>query len=403
MDLSQQSYLMQTYARAPVSFVRGAGARLWDTEGNEYLDAIAGVAVTNLGHSHPAVTNAIVEQAGQLMHTSNMFGIPWQDQLAARLCQLSGMERAFFGNSGAEANEAALKLARLHANRRGVADPQVLVMENSFHGRTMATLAATGNASIQKGFEPLMPGFVRAPYDDIEAVRKLAANTPSIVAVLVEPVQGEGGVRIASLEYLRALRAVCDEHGWLMMIDEVQTGMGRTGAWFAFQHVGIMPDVITLAKGLGNGFPIGACLARGEAAKLFSPGSHGTTFGGNPLASRVGCAVVDTMEQENIPARAAELGARLLLGLRKALEGAPYVQSIRGHGMMVGVEMKFPCAWLVPMALERERLLITVTREKTIRLLPALVCSESEIDDIVARVRRLIQGQNVGPVSSALI
>jgi acetylornithine aminotransferase len=212
----------------------------------------------------------------------------------------------------------------------------------------MATLAATGNASIQKGFEPLMPGFVRAPYDDIKAVRKLAANTPSIVAVLVEPVQGEGGVRIASLEYLRALRAVCDEHGWLMMIDEVQTGMGRTGAWFAFQHAGIMPDVITLAKGLGNGFPIGACLARGEAAKLFSPGSHGTTFGGNPLASRVGCAVVDTMEQENFPARAAELGARLLLGLRKALEGAPYVQSIRGHGMMVGVEMKFPCAWLVP-------------------------------------------------------
>ncbi|THF65955.1 aspartate aminotransferase family protein [Pseudothauera nasutitermitis] len=381
---------MHTYARAAVSFVRGRGARLWDTNGIEYLDAIAGVAVTNLGHAHPAVTAAIHEQAGQLLHTSNLFGIPWQERLGGQLCRLAGMERAFFCNSGAEANEAALKLARLHARRLGVAHPQVLVMENSFHGRSLATLAATGNPAAQQGFEPLMPGFARAPYDDIDALRMLAAGTPGIVAVLVEPVQGEGGVRIAAPDYLRALRALCSERGWLFMVDEVQTGMGRTGAWFGFQHAGVAPDVITLAKGLGNGFPIGACLARGEAAGLFSPGHHGSTFGGNPLACRVGCSVVEAMEHERIPQRAAELGARLLHGLRQSLGGLPGVREIRGHGLMAGIEMAFPCAWLVPLALERERLLITVTRGNTIRLLPPLICSEGEIDDIVARLRRLV-------------
>ena len=275
---SPTTHLMQTYARQPVSFVRGQGARLWDDQGIEYLDAIAGVAVTNLGHAHPEIAAAIAEQAGLLLHTSNMFGISWQQQLGERLCALAGMERAFFCNSGAEANETALKLARLHAHRLGAAQPQVLVMENSFHGRTFATLAATGNPAVHRGFEPLMPGFVRVPYNDLDAVRAAAVATPGIVAVLVEPVQGEGGVRVASRDYLRELRSLCNEHGWLFMVDEVQTGMGRTGAWFGFEHASIVPDVITLAKGLGNGFPIGACLARGEAAELFTPGHHGSTL-----------------------------------------------------------------------------------------------------------------------------
>lgn len=320
---SSPSYLMQTYARQPVSFSRGLGARLWDTQGVEYLDAIAGVAVTSLGHANPEIAAVIAEQAGQLLHTTNMFRIEWQEQLGERLCALSGMQRAFFCNSGAEANEAALKLARLHANARQVAQPQVLVMENSFHGRTLATLAATGNPAVQLGFGPLMPGFLRVPYNNIEAVRQEAAQSPDIVAVLVEPVQGEGGVHAASAGYLQALRQLCDEHDWLMMVDEVQTGMGRTGSWFGFQHAGIVPDVITLAKALGNGFPIGACLARDAAAELFSPGHHASTFGGNPLACRVGCTVLDIMEREHIPQRAATLGHRLLAALREALNNHP--------------------------------------------------------------------------------
>lgn len=381
---------MQTYARAPISFARGAGARLWDSDGNEYLDAIAGVAVTNLGHAHPAITSAITEQAGILLHTSNMFDITWQEQLAAKLCRLSGMENGFFCNSGAEANETALKLARLHANRLGVKQPEVMVMENSFHGRTIATLAATGNPAVQRGFEPLMPGFVRVPYNDIEAVRNAWAQHPSIVAVLVETVQGEGGVRVASSEYLQALRKMANENDWLLMVDEVQTGMGRTGKWFGFQHANIEPDVITLAKGLGNGMPIGACMARGSAAELFLPGHHGSTFGGNPLACRVACSVIDVMERDRIPEGAVVLGERLLNGLRKALQESPGVVDIRGHGLMVGIEMEQPCAYLVRQALEDERLLISVTREKTIRLLPPLVCSISQIDDIVERVTRLM-------------
>ena len=389
--MTSSPHLMHTYARAPVTFARGAGARLWDTADHEYLDAISGVAVTNLGHSHPDITQAIAKQAGVLMHTSNIFGIAWQDTLGERLCGLSGMARAFFCNSGAEANEAALKLARLHATRQGVPNPKVIVMENSFHGRTMATLAATGNPAVHRGFEPLMPGFVRAPYDDIDAVRPLASSTPGIVAVLVETVQGEGGIRVASKAYLQALQALCQERGWLLMIDEVQTGMGRTGAWFGYQHAGITPDVITLAKGLGNGFPIGACLAHGPAAELFTPGHHGSTFGGNPLACRVACTVIDVMARDRIPARAAELGARLLLGLREALRDVPGVVAVRGHGLMVGIEMAEPCGQLVPMALEAERLLITVTRDKVIRLLPPLICTEAEIDDIAVRLQRLLQ------------
>lgn len=384
------AYLMHTSARQPVSFSRGQGASLWDTEGVEYLDAIAGVAVTSLGHANPEIAAAIAEQASVLLHTTNMFRIPWQEQLGERLCLLSGMQRAFFCNSGAEANEAALKLARLHANARQVAQPQVLVMENSFHGRTLATLAATGNPAVHRGFEPLMPGFVRVPFDNIEAIRQVAAQSPDIVAVLVEPVQGEGGVHAASAGYLQALRQVCDEHDWLMMIDEVQTGLGRTGTWFGFEQAGIKPDVITLAKALGNGFPIGACLARGKAAQLFSPGHHASTFGGNPLACRVGCTVLDIMQRDHIPQRAAASGRRLLAALKLALGNHPEVVSVRGIGLMIGIELNGPCAELVGRAREEQRLLITVTRGNTVRLLPPLICDDAQIDDIAARITRLL-------------
>lgn len=384
------AYLMPTYARQPVSFSRGQGARLWDTQGIEYLDAIAGVAVTSLGHAHPEVAAVIAEQAGQLLHTSNLFRIEWQEQLAERLCALSGMQRAFFCNSGAEANEAALKLARLHASALRVTDPQVLVMENSFHGRTLATLAATGNPAAQRGFEPLMPGFVRVPYDDIEALRDAARQFPGIVAVLVEPVQGEGGVRAASAGYLQTLRQLCDAHDWLMMVDEVQTGLGRTGSWFGFQQAGVMPDVITLAKALGNGLPIGACLARGRAAELFSPGQHASTFGGNPLACRVACTVLDILAREQLPQRAATLGRRLLAALRQGLGNHAEVVAIRGLGLMVGIELNRQCPELVGQALKEQRLLITVTRGTTLRLLPPLICDDAQIDDIAARVIRLL-------------
>ncbi|MDH4555160.1 aspartate aminotransferase family protein [Pseudomonas sp. BN417] len=381
---------MQTYARQPVSFARGEGARLWDTQGVEYLDAIAGVAVTSLGHANPEIAAAIADQAGQLLHTTNMFRIPWQEQLGQRLCGLSGMKRAFFCNSGAEANEAALKLARLHANARQVAQPQILVTENSFHGRTLATLAATGNPAVRRGFEPLMPGFLRVPYNDIEAVRNAAAQSPDIVAVLVEPVQGEGGVHPASAAYLQALRQLCNQHDWLLMTDEVQTGMGRTGEWFGFQHAGIVPDVMTLAKALGNGFPIGACLARDKAAELFSPGHHASTFGGNPLACRVGCTVLNIMERERSPQRAASLGRRLLAGLQEALGNHPEVLAVRGLGLMVGIELNRNCVELVGRARDEQRLLVTVTRGTTVRLLPPLICDEAQIDDIVERITRLL-------------
>lgn len=381
---------MHAYARQPVCFTRGSGARLWDEQGNEYLDALAGVAVTSLGHAHPEIAQAIAEQAGLLLHTSNLFCIDWQEHLGQRLCALAGMERAFFCNSGAEANEAALKLARLHALHRGVRNPQVLVLDNGFHGRTLATLAASGSKAAQRGFEPLMPGFVRVPYDDIQALHRAVAGLPDITAVLIEPVQGEGGVRVASARYLQELRVLCDHHGWLMMADEVQAGMGRTGTWLSHQHAGVTPDVVTLAKALGNGFPIGACLARGAAARLFSPGNHGSTFGGNPLACRVASTVLDIMERDGIPQRAAVLGARLLDGLRQALRTHPDVAGIRGLGMMVGIELRAPARDLVGRALAEQRLLISVTRDCIIRLLPPLICTEAQVDEIVARIARLL-------------
>lgn len=383
-------YLMRAYARQPVYFQRGEGTRLWDAQGREYLDAIAGVAVTSLGHAHPEIAATIAQQAGLLLHTSNLFGIEWQERLARRLGELAGMERTFFCNSGAEANETALKLARLHGRRLGVAQPVVVVMENSFHGRTLATLAATGNPAVHEGFEPLVSGFVRVPYDDIDAVREIARRVPGIVAVLLEPVQGEGGVRVASVPYLQALRRLCDERDWLMMVDEVQTGLGRTGAWFGYQHADVVPDVVTLAKALGNGFPIGACLARGRAGALFAPGNHGATFGGNPLACRVACTVLDILQRDGLAERAAELGARLCDGLRERLGGCAGVVAIRGKGLMVGIELAASCGDLVRCALDEEALLISVTRDRTIRLLPALVSSEADIDRIVAGVTRLV-------------
>ena len=381
--------LMSTYARLPVTFERGAGAWLWDDQGKRYLDALSGVAVCNLGHAHPAVAEALCQQARQLVHTSNIYGVARQGELGTELTRLSGMDRAFFCNSGAEANEAAIKLARLYGNRRGITMPTIVVAEGSFHGRTLATLTATGNRKVQAGFEPLVQGFVRVPYDDLKALRTIARNNHDVVAVLVEPVQGEGGVNIPMPDYLDGIRAICDEHGWLMMLDEVQTGIGRTGAWFGFQHSGIKPDVMTLAKGLGNGVPIGACLARGEAAELFQPGNHATTFGGNPLACSAALAVLRTIEQEDLIARVTQLGHRLTEGLLQRLENCEAVQAVRGLGLMIGVELARPCAELVRAALERG-ILINVTAERVVRLLPPFVLTDDEADQIAGQVASLI-------------
>jgi acetylornithine aminotransferase len=381
-------HLMATYKRLPVSFERGEGAWLWSTDGRRYLDALAGIAVCGLGHAHPGVRDALCEQASRLVHVSNLYRIPAQSTLGDRLCAAAGMDRVFFANSGAEANEAAIKLARLFASRRGVQRPEILVMEQSFHGRTLATLTATGNRKAQAGFEPLVSGFVRVPYNDLDAVETAAANRNNIVAVLVESIQGEGGVVVPDAGYLAGLRALCDRQGWLLMLDEVQSGMGRTGALFAFQHEGIHPDVMTLAKGLGNGVPIGACLARGEAAEVLGPGTHGSTFGGNPLACRAALAVLDALEQDDLPARAVVLGDRIRTGLRERLADAAGVVEIRGRGLMIGVELDRPCTELVAAALA-EGLLINVTAERVVRLLPPLIIDDEQtqqIIDIVARV-----------------
>jgi acetylornithine aminotransferase len=383
-------FLMQTYARLPVTFRRGEGAWLWDTQGRQYLDAVSGVAVCGLGHAHPAVTAAICAQAAELVHTSNLYRIEAQEALGETLARLSGMDRAFFCNSGAEANEAAIKLARLHGHARGVDLPSVVVAEGSFHGRTLATLSATANRKVQAGFEPLVQGFVRVPYNDLAALDQVARHSRDVVAVLLEPVQGEGGVVVPDDGYLAGVRRICDQHGWLMMLDEIQTGMGRTGRWFAFQHEGALPDVMTLAKGLGNGLPIGACLARGGAAELMRPGSHGSTFGGSPLACTAALAVVRTVEQDRLIARAAELGGYLLAGLREALEGVACVREVRGKGLMVGIELSRPCAELVPRALA-QGLLINVTAERVIRLLPPLVLDLAQAARIAAAVAQLVR------------
>jgi len=383
-------YLMATYARLPVQFERGEGVWLWDTEGKQYLDALGGIAVCALGHAHPGVAQAIADQARRLVHTSNLYGITLQEQLAERLCKLAGMERAFFCNSGAEANEAAIKIARLYGHGRHIATPAIIVMENSFHGRTLATLTATGSRKVQAGFEPLVQGFIRTPYNNLDAIETVAGNSSDVVAVLVEPIQGEGGINVPDPDYLLGLRRICDDNGWLLMLDEIQTGMGRTGEWFACQHSGVLPDVITVAKALGNGVPIGACMARGTAAGLMHPGNHGTTFGGNPLATRAALAVLDAIEQERLVAHAAKLGQQLLEGFREQLAGLTGVKEIRGLGLMIGIELDRPCAELVRRALDRG-LLINVTAERVIRLLPPLVTTAHQGQMIVEKVSELVR------------
>lgn len=381
---------MNTYARLPVKFERGEGVWLWDAEGNQYLDALAGVAVCNLGHAHPAIHKALCDQAATLVHTSNIYQIETQERLGEGLCRESGMDKVFFSNSGAEANEAAIKIARLYGHKKKINNPQIIVMENSFHGRTMATLSATGNRKVQAGFEPLVSGFIRAPYNDLEAIRQIAENNKEIVAVLVEPIQGEGGVRPASEGYLPGLRELCDQHDWLLMLDEIQTGMGRTGELFAHQHDGITPDVMTLAKGLGNGFPVGACLAHGAAADVLAPGTHGSTFGGNPLACRVGLTVLETMLETGISDKAAQMGQYLLEQFAAKLEGIEGVKDIRGKGLMIGIELDRDCPELVAQALE-QKLLINVTAGNTVRLLPPLTLEQTEADQIVTIVSDLVR------------
>ncbi|MDZ7753086.1 MAG: aspartate aminotransferase family protein [Gammaproteobacteria bacterium] len=383
--------LFNTYARQPVAFDRGEGVWLWDTAGRRYLDGVAGIAVCGLGHAHPAITEALQDQASRLVHTSNLYQIPLQEQAGELLTARAGMERVFFCNSGAEANEALIKLARLHGHQRGIKSPVIVVMDNSFHGRTLATLSATGNRKVQAGFEPLVSGFLRVPFGDLSALESLARGDNDIVAVLVEPIQGEGGVNVSGEGYLQGLRQLCDDAEWLLLLDEVQTGIGRTGHWFGHQYEDIQPDAMSLAKALGNGFPVGACVAQGTAASLMGPGSHGTTFGGSPLASRVVSAVLETVHELHLVERAGVLGRRLRERLSSGLAGLPGVVEIRGRGLMMGIELDRPCGELVARGLE-QGLLINVTAQRVIRLLPPLVMSDAEADQLADGVIHLVRG-----------
>jgi acetylornithine aminotransferase len=374
-------HLISTYSPLPVSFSRGDGIYLWDSDENRYLDALCGISVTSLGHNFPAVTKAIRQQAGNLLHTSNIYNIEWQQKLAHRITQLSGMDRAFFGNSGAEANEAAIKLARLYGHQRGIKNPQILVMQHSFHGRTMATLSATGSRKVQAGFEPLVSGFVRAPFNDVGSISAIAKNNKKVVAILVEPVLGEGGIIIPDSGYLNSLRQICDKNNWFLMLDEIQTGMARSGKLFAFQYEDIIPDVLTLAKALGNGIPIGACVARGKAAEVFHPGNHGSTFGGNPLACRVACTVLDAMVKNKYADNALQRGEQLVSLLKEGLSGNDSVLEVRHLGLLIGIEMKQNCQAMVALALEKG-LLINVTAERVIRLLPPLTIDSLQTNEL---------------------
>jgi len=382
---------MSTYARLPVAFKSGRSVYLTDTEGKEYLDAICGVAVCGLGHAHPDVARDIADQAKTLIHTSNLYEIPHQTELGKKLCTLADMDKVFFSNSGAEANEAAIKLARLYGKQQGIKRPNIIVANGSFHGRTLATLSATGNRKVQAGFEPLVDGFIRVPYNDVEAIKKIAETNSDITAILVEPVQGEGGIVVPDADYLSNIRSICDENNWLMMLDEIQTGIGRTGKWFAHQHSSnAKPDVMTLAKALGNGVPIGACLASGKASDVFAPGNHGSTFGGNPLATRAALTVLDIIEAQNLCNNAANMGKYFLEQFQKELSDIEGVADIRGHGLMIGIELEKSCAELVTRALEY-KLLINVTADKTIRLLPALITTKEQADSIIKTVSILIK------------
>ncbi len=382
------SHLIPTYKRQPIAFERGEGAWLFDSDGNRYLDALSGIAVNTLGHAHPALVEAITHQAKRLLHTSNLYEIDVQTRLADRLCDISGMDAVFFGNSGSEANEAAIKLARLHGHNRGIDTPVVVVMEGSFHGRTLAALAATGNASAQKGFEPMPEGFLRVPYGDFDAIAELTDD--NIAAVLVEPIQGEGGVRVPPADFLPGVRRLCDERDWLMMVDEVQTGVGRSGHWFAHQAAGIKPDVMGLAKGLGGGVPIGAALVAGKATLLFGPGSHGSTFGGNPLACRAALAVLETIEADGLLAHVQAMGDSIRSQIEARVDGLDHVKDIRGAGLMIGIELAEPCAHLVDAARE-QGIMLNVTAGNVIRLLPPLIIGPAEVERLVDGVCYLIE------------
>ncbi|RTL58044.1 MAG: aspartate aminotransferase family protein [Rhodocyclaceae bacterium] len=385
------AHLMNTYSRLPLAFTHGQGCRLFDEQGKSYLDAVAGVAVNTLGHNHPRLVKALADQAGRLIHASNLYRIREQEALSDRITALARMEEVFFCNSGAEANEAAIKLARLFGHQKGIDAPAIIVMEHSFHGRTLATLSATGNRKVQAGFEPLVSGFVRVPFDDLAAVEQVAANNPNVVAVLFEPVQGEGGIHAAHGAYMQALRRICDDKGWLYMVDEVQCGIGRTGIWFAHQSAGVLPDVMTLAKGLGSGVPIGACLAAGKAAGVFKPGNHGSTFGGNPLACVAALTTLDVIEQDGLLAQVVRVGDHLRQALRAALADVSGFMEVRGIGQMTGIELDRSCGEIVALAQEKG-LLVNVTADRVVRLVPSLVMSEAEASELAAGLASVIRG-----------
>jgi acetylornithine aminotransferase len=392
--------VMQTYAPQPVAFDRGDGAWLFDTDGRRYLDLLAGIAVNTLGHNHPRLVAAIADQASKIIHTSNLFEIPLRRQFAQRLVDLSGMTNVFFCNSGLEANEAAIKIARKYGHDRGIDLPEIVVYEKAFHGRSLATLSATGNDKVQKGFEPLVPGFVRVPLNDIDALNRIAAERPNVVAVFLEAIQGEGGIQPARTEYLRQVRALCDARGWLMMVDEVQCGAGRTGKWFAHQWAGIRPDVMPLAKGVSSGIPVGAVVAHGAAAEVFKPGNHGTTFGGNPLAMRAGLVTIDVMEEDGLLDHATAMGEVIMGGMRRELAGVPGVREVRGTGLMIGIELDRPCGEVVGLAL-KAGLVLNVTAASVVRLLPPLILSREQAELAVATLAPILRDVASRPVGPA--
>ena len=398
--MTAASPVMPTYAPQPVAFDRGDGAWLYDTDGRRYLDLLAGIAVNTLGHNHPRLVAAIADQASKIIHTSNLFEIPLRRQLAQRLVDLSGMTNVFFCNSGLEANEAAIKIARKYGHDRGIDLPEIVVYEKAFHGRSLATLSATGNDKVQKGFEPLVPGFVRVPLNDIDALNRIAAERPNVVAVFLEAIQGEGGIQPARTDYLRQVRALCDARGWLMMVDEVQCGTGRTGKWFAHQWAGIRPDVMPLAKGVSSGIPVGAVVAHGAAAEVFKPGNHGTTFGGNPLAMRAGLVTIDVMEEDGLLDHATAMGEVLMGGMRRELAGVPGVREVRGTGLMIGIELDRPCGEVVGLAL-KAGLVLNVTADSVVRLLPPLILSREQAELAVATLAPILRDVASRPVDPA--
>jgi acetylornithine aminotransferase len=391
IQTDQPSHLMPVFGRQPISFVRGRGTYLYTADGTEYLDALTGIAVCGLGHSHPEVTQAIAEQAGTLIHTSNLFEVPWQTAAAQKLAQVAGMEEVFFSNSGAESNEGAIKIARKFGYLQGIATPKIIVADHSFHGRTLATLSATGNKKVQEGFGPLVAGFIHVPFGDVEAIEEAAIQHPDIVAILIEPIQGEGGVNTApqGFSYLEDIRRICNQHNWLMMLDEVQTGNGRTGKYFAYQHTNIVPDVLTTAKGLGNGFPIGAVMTQGRGVGVLTAGNHGSTYSGTALGSRVVYTVIDVIEKENLLENAANMGSYIVQQLAQQLSDQKV--AVRGFGLMIGIELPKPCAELVHIARDEYQLIINVTAGSVVRLLPPLNITQEQADQLIQRLVSMIQ------------